>query len=385
MFPTLVEHFKFLSEKIDEKCFEFYRSFSPKIQKFEMFNQCNAEDLLIFTEPITQADFMIVWQDISSTMICPELSTLLKLDSLAISAGNPRTQSLALATLSWMKRRTGDYSAGREHAAKSQRLARMSGDLFMEAHALRIELVCLYALENYSQSILLDNRAREVLSLCGMSGSKLDSYALSNQAEVHMLKSEYVEARTIRTQVLQTVTIEQDPFNHASALTNIAQIDVEIGALGERVHKNNDMARKLLLDLGLKFKQKREIHKALQFLGDVFLADDDQQTAVSLLTVALDGFTKMDVHRSRAECMLQLGNISKMHRDLPKALELWKTTRPLFERSSQAKQVAHIDELLASTGNLVECHLSSTAQLSTLNAPTTDPKSPNVVKPEGPA
>ena len=29
---SLVEHFKFLSEKIGEKCFEFYRSFSRKMQ-----------------------------------------------------------------------------------------------------------------------------------------------------------------------------------------------------------------------------------------------------------------------------------------------------------------------------------------------------------------
>ncbi|KAJ7115428.1 hypothetical protein C8R44DRAFT_740005 [Mycena epipterygia] len=39
----------------------------------------------------------------------------------------------------------------------------------------------------------------------------------------------------------------------------------------------------------LKSYQKLEIFKALQFLGDVFLAQDDQDTATSLLTVALEG------------------------------------------------------------------------------------------------
>ncbi|KAJ7783997.1 hypothetical protein DFH07DRAFT_997497 [Mycena maculata] len=99
----------------------------------------------------------------------------------------------------------------------------------------------------------------------------------------------------------------------------------------------------------LRLKQKLEIHKAVQFLGDVFLAEDDENTAASLFTVALEGFTDMDVHEGRADCMLRLGDISKWHGDIPKATELWQAARPLFKRSSQMKQVAKIDEKLAST------------------------------------
>jgi hypothetical protein len=55
----------------------------------------------------------------------------------------------------------------------------------------------------------------------------------------------------------------------------------------------------------------------------------------------------MDVHRSRAECMLRLGDISKRHDNLLRAVELWETARLLFERSSQAKQIEHIDQRLA--------------------------------------
>ncbi|KAJ7741652.1 hypothetical protein B0H16DRAFT_1464372 [Mycena metata] len=69
-------------------------------------------------------------------------------------------------------------------------------------------------------------------------------------------------------------------------------------------------------------KQKRlGIYKALQFIGDVHLMEDDEVTAVSLFTVALEGFTYMDVHRSRAECMIRLGDVAKKDGDLLKALE----------------------------------------------------------------
>ncbi|KAJ6489721.1 hypothetical protein DFH09DRAFT_1454553, partial [Mycena vulgaris] len=97
----------------------------------------------------------------------------------------------------------------------------------------------------------------------------------------------------------------------------------------------------------LKSKQRLEIHKAFQFLGDVFLAQGDESTAMSLFAAALDGFTQMDVHRSRAECMLRLGDNSKLHGNVPKAVELWKTARLLFQRSSQAHQVVVVDERLA--------------------------------------
>jgi tetratricopeptide (TPR) repeat protein len=118
-------------------------------------------------------------------------------------------------------------------------------------------------------------------------------------------------------------------------------------------------------------KKKLEIHKALQFLGDAFLAQDDEHTAINLFTVALEGFTYMDVHRSRAECMLQLGDISKGHGDLLKAVELWKTARPLFEKSSQAKQVEKIDHRLAGVDeDVLEKHRTNLARLAELAAPS---------------
>jgi tetratricopeptide (TPR) repeat protein len=97
----------------------------------------------------------------------------------------------------------------------------------------------------------------------------------------------------------------------------------------------------------IKSNRKLAFYKALQYLGDTFLARGDEDTAISLFIVALEAFTHMDVHRSRAECLLRLGDISERHGDLLKAVEHWKAARPLFERSSQARKVEKIDERLA--------------------------------------
>ncbi|KAJ7451982.1 hypothetical protein FB451DRAFT_698912 [Mycena latifolia] len=96
-----------------------------------------------------------------------------------------------------------------------------------------------------------------------------------------------------------------------------------------------------------KLQDKFAFRRALRFLGDMFMVENDEITAQSLFIVALEGFSLMDVHRSRAECMLRLGDIAKRQGDLSEAVNLWKEARPLFERSMQGKEVVQIDTRLA--------------------------------------
>lgn len=76
----------------------------------------------------------------------------------------------------------------------------------------------------------------------------------------------------------------------------------------------------------------------------------------------------MDVHRSRADCMLRLGDIFMRHGNLLKAVQLWETARPLFECSLQAKQVENVNERLASMNhNVLEHHRANSVCLAPLN------------------
>ncbi|KAJ7798421.1 hypothetical protein B0H13DRAFT_2391611 [Mycena leptocephala] len=119
---------------------------------------------------------------------------------------------------------------------------------------------------------------------------------------------------------------------------------------GSRWGAEKEMSSWTTLFLGnaLKMKEKLALHKALQYLADVFLGHDDPDTATSLLTVALDGFTYMDVHYSKAQCMVRLGHISLSRGDLSRALELFEEARPLFARSSQESQIVVVNEWIAS-------------------------------------
>jgi hypothetical protein len=88
------------------------------------------------------------------------------------------------------------------------------------------------------------------------------------------------------------------------------------------------------------------VHQALQSLGGVLVQQGADDTALSVLTVALEGFTQMDVHQSRAKCMCTIGDVYVRRGDLSGAREMWEAARPLFEHSEQTKEIAGIDKKL---------------------------------------
>ncbi|KAJ7821097.1 hypothetical protein B0H14DRAFT_1336491 [Mycena olivaceomarginata] len=344
--------------------------------------------------------------------------------SLAHSTGNTKMHSNALSNLALMNQQIGDYSTAQLQAFEAQRLARISANLDAEAHALNTQAKCLKWFGDYSRSVSTLKRSMHLLGLCGLSGGRTYRNLMNEQAEIHMLKSEYLEAYNIHVQNLKEMPADQGDWNRGFFLLNIADLGVHMGYPKDSVFRNLDAARNifetpehivglamcgailgnfhlhkgefheakmifeqciklwtgkhteiifycleklgnvscwpqkhsmsswtvLFLALSLKSTNRLGMYQALQFLGDIFLSYNDEDTAVSLFTVALEGFTAMDVHRSRAECMLRLGDIHKRCNDLLKAVGHWETARPLFKRSSQAKQIVQIDERLASVG-----------------------------------
>jgi hypothetical protein len=112
-----------------------------------------------------------------------------------------------------------------------------------------------------------------------------------------------------------------------------------------------------------------KIHQALRCLGDVLAQQQKDNDALSILTVALEGFTWMDVHQSRGECMRTIGDVHFRHGEFSKAFTFWTEARPLFERSSQTKSIAEIDNRLAELHRHHEANLGQLAELTVPTAP----------------
>jgi hypothetical protein len=124
------------------------------------------------------------------------------------------------------------------------------------------------------------------------------------------------------------------------------------------------------LGLALRCKDKRQTMQAFRCLGQIFSAQGDDETALTLFNVALDGFTFMDVHRWRADCMVRIADILNGRGEGMKVIGLWKTARSLFERSSQMKDVIKIDTKIAEIDSAILAKYEEQLQhLSELHVP----------------
>ncbi|KAJ6603294.1 hypothetical protein DFH09DRAFT_1124130 [Mycena vulgaris] len=316
-------------------------------------------------------------------------------------SGDGTQQATVLNNIAYLDCDLSNYHAAHMHACEAQKMSQLSSNLFQEAIAVDTQAWCYVHqnLGNDKDRMLLSEKARQLSRLCGMDGGSVNWGIMITEAEAHLLRSEYVEARSIYTEIVQNTSNEKDPWHHALGLVRIAQIDVITGVAGHHVHLNLDKARKIMsgitflafcditylssswgkdaenltyclervadvgrwsitdfdwsarwavvyLGYAQKAQLKFELHKALQFLGDIFLCQEDPDTAHSLFSVALEGFTYTNVHRSRADCMLSFGDIAKQRGEIRPAIALWKEARPLFERSLKGKDVAQIDSRL---------------------------------------
>jgi hypothetical protein len=75
-----------------------------------------------------------------------------------------------LKNLAWINWRLDDYSTAQILASEAQ----ISADLYREAQALNVGATCNQSLGNYKQSLFLCDRARNLLSLCGLTGRDTD-------------------------------------------------------------------------------------------------------------------------------------------------------------------------------------------------------------------
>ncbi|KAJ6482800.1 hypothetical protein C8R45DRAFT_1075837 [Mycena sanguinolenta] len=364
------------------------------------------------------------------------LEFITKAKKLSSLSGDHTQEYRTLYSLANHKIACGHYAMALEYARESQERSELSMDLYHSASALKVQAQCFTLLGNYQKSMIQLHKARKLLDICGMSRGLVDRYIAHDQAEIHLLKSEYTQAQRIFSDTAEI--LEENNGAYDDALLNLAYIDIQIGGAAANVwenlnvvagrHKGGsadyvldlcklieaqlnlreqefDLAQRkfqeclrsraestspvleqladikawpackehskwsiIYLSFACTVKEKLAFYKALLFMGDVFIINADEDTAFSLYTVALEGFTYMDVHRSRAQCMLHLGDLAHKHGNTVEAIAHWKTARPLFEKSSQAKDVAQIDSRLASVETRHEEVLTTLAKLQDRDA-----------------
>jgi tetratricopeptide (TPR) repeat protein len=188
-------------------------------------------------------------------------------------------------------------------------------------------------------------------------GDTKDVHKNLNKAQDIFISSKYLNGITYCTMVRADAELREQMFYFATAkflecLDLARGTDNEVESFCfERLADigawptSEQQSKWPVIYLGHAYKSndKLALHKALLFLGDVFLANKDADAAANTYIVALEGFTYMDVHCGRAQCMVRLGDLAYGQGQTSEAINFWQAARPLFTQSSQGKDVAQID------------------------------------------
>ncbi|KAJ6526740.1 hypothetical protein B0H19DRAFT_1275590 [Mycena capillaripes] len=143
----------------------------------------------------------------------------------------------------------GSLRLAQKYAQEAQEAFRSSGRLVAQANAINSELACTFRLGDFRRSVELCSKARSLLAMCGMESSPLHVSLMNSEAEIHLLKTEYREARLIQTQIRDKTSKGQAPLEYAYALLNLAVIDCATGADETSIYHNLDMARAIFKEL----------------------------------------------------------------------------------------------------------------------------------------
>ncbi|KAJ7925780.1 hypothetical protein B0H13DRAFT_1862865 [Mycena leptocephala] len=323
-------------------------------------------------DPVLESGQYLFWYQRSHSQAMQFLDRAL---GLSRSCGSTELQCSTLNAMADLHYTSGNYSSAITLAFESERIARQSGNLYSQALALQVAGFSSIDLGKYQDSFALLHRARRLFSICGLAGTHGDQNILAAQADIHFQKSEYdLELREGNTS-LAAVLFQKNlklSWGNDSEDVSFCLERLADGAQWMGLESWTTTWPVVYLINAQKSQAKLALHKALVFVGDVFISNMEEDTAHSLFTVALDGFTYMDVHRSRAQCILRLGDLAQNQEDLLKATKLWTSARPLFERSSQAKDVAQIDARLVA---IEEKNGKSISHLMALHAPGKVPAS----------
>ncbi|KAJ7244223.1 hypothetical protein C8J57DRAFT_1242935 [Mycena rebaudengoi] len=257
--------------------------------------------------------------------------------SLAESIGYPTMIGYyALAGMSNMLIFKGKLLSALAHAKEAHRYAEHIGDVYAQAWSLYLQAKCHRILANYQHDQFLLQKSTEILTACGQQQSTLGLSILNLQAEVHLLKSEYLQSRNLQVAIASNC----QPTSYYAILANltIACIDIATGADSKLIHQNPDTCFALSQDVSTEL-----VLLCLEKLGDLSTSMNDISTTLQWAGVFL----------SLAYCMVQIADILNGCGEAIKAIELWKAARPLFECSSQMKDIIKVDKKLAEVDSAV--------------------------------
>jgi tetratricopeptide (TPR) repeat protein len=149
--------------------------------------------------------------------------------SLAESTGHPTSAGYyALASICGILIINGKPLSAITHSKEAYRYAEHIGDIYGQAWSLRFQGTSHIYLANYQHAQHLLQKSKHILATLGHKQSALNLSILNLQAEIHLVKSEYLESHKL--QVAIASSCQATSYYAILANLNKAFIDITTGA-----------------------------------------------------------------------------------------------------------------------------------------------------------
>ncbi|KAJ7041209.1 hypothetical protein C8F04DRAFT_1391314 [Mycena alexandri] len=143
----------------------------------------------------------------------------------------------------------GEYKLAAETAREAQAIGRLLSSFGAPVWSAQ-EAVVHVALGNLSRAFDLCEQAEAQLSRGGMKGTDKPLFILDVQADIHLMKSEYIEARKMHTRIASRTSPKISPKYHGNSLANIAFLDILTGSNETEICSSLDAAKAVYVFLG---------------------------------------------------------------------------------------------------------------------------------------
>ncbi|KAJ7131298.1 hypothetical protein C8R44DRAFT_731536 [Mycena epipterygia] len=248
--------------------------------------------------------------------------------SLAKLCGNKVQELMALNYKAILEGIIGQFPAAQKHSREAQELAQESANPYLQAFTLQSEVLAVVALGKLQQ----ENPYLKLLSTLTI--AKINIMTGTDLFNVAQNLERANKGHTLAAKKMFQHCLDNAWGNDYEVVSYCLERLADAGHWTSIEINWTYTWTVIYLVQSHKTKEKLALYKALRCMGDdIFLSEGDEESAHSVSIVALEGFTSMDIHRSRAECMLRLGDIAKHRGNLLEAQELWKAAHPLFESS----------------------------------------------------
>ncbi|KAJ7758309.1 hypothetical protein B0H16DRAFT_1689329 [Mycena metata] len=222
-------------------------------ERLQFFSQADTQQLMTqglshiqhLCDPTLEVRFYTV---AGATFFGSQLSSqhcklLEKALALSSSIGDSEGQYLALIRMAEFRWRIGDFKSSLAISKEAHQLAYQTANLCQVSAAMHITALSLTSLGDYMGALTQLTRARELLSMCGITSGQLHYTIRNSQAAIHLQKSEYTEASSIYAIILQDNLLDPSSYLYGFALLHLSLVGVLIGATNDTVHHTLDQAQ----------------------------------------------------------------------------------------------------------------------------------------------